>query len=87
MMKLQRVQIGESVMAGKTDKLWYDDVDADADVDADVDVDADIDIDVDVDVDADVDADANVDVDVKRFIMPVYSYRGLISDECRIFYK
>lgn len=62
-MKLQRVQIGESVMAGKTDKLWYDDVDAD------------------------VDADANVDVDVKRFIMPVYSYRGLISDECRIFYK
>lgn len=64
-MKLQRVQIGESVMAGKTDKLWYDDVD----------------------VDADVDADANVDVDVKRFIMPVYSYRGLISDECRIFYK
>ena len=70
-MKLQRVQIGESVMAGKTDKLWYDDVDAD--VDADVDVDADIDIDVDVDVDADVDADANVDVDVKRFIMPVYS--------------
>ena len=78
-MKLQRVQIGESVMAGKTDKLWYDDVDAD--------VDADIDIDVDVDVDADVDADANVDVDVKRFIMPVYSYRGLISDECRIFYK
>jgi hypothetical protein len=47
----------------------------------------DIDIDVDVDVDADVDADANVDVDVKRFIMPVYSYRGLISDECRIFYK
>ena len=86
-MKLQRVQIGESVMAGKTDKLWYDDVDVDADVDADVDVDADIDIDVDVDVDADVDADANVDVDVKRFIMPVYSYRGLISDECRIFYK
>lgn len=84
MMKLQRVQIGESVMAGKTDKLWYDDVDAD--VDADVDVDADIDIDVDVDVDADVDADADVDVDVKRFIMPVYSYRGLISDEYRILY-